>query len=278
MSIQYRLVEVGGERSLSVFAGGQLTVASESSHPLFQHIVDGLEAGTILEHDLVTMLGSVGHAIEQGAISVSDRISLSEDHRTLFFDGQKVDNTLSRHIVRLMREEGIGGIAPWVRFMEKLALNPSKLSRIHLYSWLEAVGDFTITPDGDILGYKSVRADRHSHAAGKEPVRVNDAIFQGRIPNPDGAVISMPRDLVDDDRNSACSVGLHIGSFEFANGFHQWGSTLLLVSVSPEDVVSVPSDAGSQKMRACRYRVIGEGYVRSQMALSSWDHDELGVW
>lgn len=270
MSIQYRIVEIDGDTSLSVFVDGRLLVANESSHPLFRHIVEGLEEETLSEREVATMVSSVGRAVAQGVGEISDRISFSEDYETLFFDGERVDNTLSRHILRLLREQGAGGAIPWVRFMEKLALNPSKLSRIHLYSWLESAGDFTITQSGDILGYKAVAADRHSVTSGQEDVTVNGRIFRGRIPNPDGAVISMPRELVNDDRSHACSVGLHIGNFQYANRFGGSSSTLLLVAVSPEDVVAVPADSHSQKMRACRYQVLCENRERGRIEYASW--------
>lgn len=283
MTIQYRLIDIDGDRSLSVFVEGQLVVANRSSHLLFDNIVEGLENGSLTEREVAMMVSSVGRAVEKSVEGISDRISFSEDRSELFFDGEKVDNTLSRHILRLLRERGTDGALPWVRFMEKLAKNPSKLSRIHLYSWLESAGDFTITASGDILGYKAVAKDRHSISSGSEDVTVNGRIFRGRIPNPDGAMISMPRELVNANREHACSVGLHIGNFDYAERFGGTDSVLLLVAVSPEDVVSVPADSMSQKMRACRYQVLCENRERSRIEYASWDqsdwdYDDDGDW
>ena len=274
MTIQYRLIDIDGDRSLSVFVEGQLVVANRSSHLLFDNIVEGLENGSLTEREVATMVSSVGRAVEKSVEGVSDRISFSEDRSELFFDGEKVDNTLSRHILRLLRERGTDGALPWVRFMEKLAKNPSKLSRIHLYSWLESAGDFTITSSGDILGYKAVAADLHSLHAGREDVTVNGRIFRGRIPNPVGAVISMPRELVADDRSVPCSVGLHVGTFGYAHNLGGNDGVLLLVAVSPEDVVSVPSHSASQKMRTCRYEVLGENRDRILIESASWDQSD----
>lgn len=274
MTIQYRIIDIDGDRSLSVFVEGQLVVANRSSHMLFDEIVEGLENSSLTEREVAMMVSSVGRAVEKSVAGVSDRISFSEDRSELFFDGEKVDNTLSRHILRLLRERGTDGALPWVRFMEKLAKNPSKLSRIHLYSWLESAGNFTITSSGDILGYKAVAADRHSLHAGREDVSVNGRIFRGRIPNPVGAVISMPRGLVADDRAVPCSVGLHVGTFNYAHNLGGNDGVLLLVAVSPEDVVSVPSDSASQKMRTCRYEVLGENRDRILIESASWDQSD----
>ncbi|MDQ2739570.1 MAG: hypothetical protein M3Y35_13360, partial [Actinomycetota bacterium] len=53
--------------------------------------------------------------------------------------------------------------------------------------------------------------------------------------------------------------GLHVGTFEYAKNF---GHKLLICSVNPRDVVSVPRDCGFQKLRTCRYTVLDEQPLR----------------
>lgn len=74
----------------------------------------------------------------------------------------------------------------------------------------------------------------------------------GRVPYPVGATIWMPREMVDDDRNSACSVGIHVGTLSYASTF---SDETLVVLVDPADVVAVPADHHAQKMRVCRLYV-----------------------
>jgi hypothetical protein len=59
---------------------------------------------------------------------------------------------------------------------------------------------------------------------------------------------------VDDDANSACSFGLHVGTWDYASTFGH-GATLT-VRVDPANVVSVPHDCNTQKIRTCEYDVI----------------------
>lgn len=66
----------------------------------------------------------------------------------------------------------------------------------------------------------------------------------------------MERSLVDDNPNNTCSSGLHVASFKYAEDFGS--GRLVLCEVDPRDVVSVPVDYNSQKMRTCKYKVIGE--------------------
>jgi hypothetical protein len=79
----------------------------------------------------------------------------------------------------------------------------------------------------------------------------------------------MPRSLVDDNRSVACSVGLHVGSFHFANGFYG-GGKLLVVKINPRDVVSVPADAGDQKIRVHRYVIVSDNPDRSALTGTSY--------
>jgi hypothetical protein len=77
----------------------------------------------------------------------------------------------------------------------------------------------------------------------------------------------MPRSLVDPDRDTACSVGLHVGNFSYASGFAQ---KLLTVAVNPRDVVAVPSDSGDQKIRTHRFTVLGENLDKTQVTGTSY--------
>lgn len=168
--------------------------------------------------------------------------------------GDPVEEVLLATALRLTRENA--DLAPLGAFLKRLERNPSPASRSQLFGWLRA-GGFTITREGLIVGYKSVRDDGLSAHAGKEPVTVvhSDGTTEtvtGHVPYPVGATVWMPRHLVDDDRNSACSVGLHVGTYSYAQNFSQ---QMLVVLVDPADVVSVPVDASAQKMRVCRLRV-----------------------
>lgn len=288
MSLPYRIVTHEGAETIAVYTGGDFNLISSASHPLYRHIRDGLVRGTLSDEEIISMVTSAADTLRSTIVEISDKVTFDQDSRSLMFDGEPLDNVLSRHIVRLLTHQGVAAATPWARFMEKLSQNPSRLSRLHLYAWLDAVGDFTITSRGDILAYKAVGKDRLSFTSGKEDVSVNGTIYRGRIPNPDGAVVEMDRSLVDDDRNRACSVGLHVGTFDFASAFGGSGSTILLVQISPADVVSVPRDNGSAKVRACRYEVLTE--IRREVPAhqhvldtdnldeDAWDEYEYDDW
>lgn len=168
--------------------------------------------------------------------------------------GDPVEEVILATALRLTQQDA--DLAPLGAFLKRLERNPSQASRSQLFGWLKA-GGFTITTEGMIVGYKSVRHDGLSAHAGREPVTVvqqdgTTETVTGHVPYPVGATVWMPRHLVDDDRDSACSVGLHVGTYSYAENFSH---KMLVVLVDPADVVSVPTDCSAQKMRVCRLRV-----------------------
>lgn len=193
------------------------------------------------------------------AFSVVDGGTESGDHDPgepayRIVHGDPVEETVFTTVLRLTRENA--DLAPLGKFLSRLDRNPSEASRSQLFGWLKA-GGFTITTDGLIVGYKSVRADGLSAHDGREPVTVvrqdgSTETVTGRVPYPVGATVWMDRNLVDSDRDSACSVGLHVGTFGYAEMF---STQMLVVLVDPADVVSVPTDCNAQKMRVCRLHV-----------------------
>lgn len=170
--------------------------------------------------------------------------------------GDPVSDVVFSTAVRAGREGKSDAVAA---FLSRLKKNPSAASRSQLFAWLKAEG-FTLTTDGLIVWYKGVSDDFKSISAGKEPVTVTLAdgtsvVHTGNIPYPIGVVVTIPRELVDDNRHASCSVGLHVGTFSYAKGF---GDRVLLVLVDPADVVSVPHHSGGEKMRVSRFVVAAE--------------------
>ena len=106
------------------------------------------------------------------------------------------------------------------------------------------------------MAYKGVQGDYYSKTAGSIIV-IKGKVVNGKIYNGIGEEIEVERNGVCDDRNQACSSGLHAGSVTYATNFGR-GGHVVIVEINPIDVVSVPDDCSCQKLRACRYKVVGE--------------------
>lgn len=252
MSVRYSYTRnEDGTANITVL--GEFTRSIASNHPNFIALRDYLQAHEDdADADEVLRLVDAGKTAQSALKRLSERIVVEDD--TLFFDGDKIDNLLSRQIIRMSNDNDFQTLG-LVAFMEKLATNPSKKSRRSLFAYVDRHG-FSLTEDGDFLAYKGVTRKFEApegiyHSIRTGTASVNDVEFTGPIPQKVGDVVTMPRLTVDEDREVACSEGLHAGTFSYATDFGH-GHTLQVL-INPRDVVAVPKDCDEQKLRVCRY-------------------------
>lgn len=229
-------IDTDGRGTATIINEGETITVSSDSHPRFPALVAALVTGQPVAKFLTV----------NADLQTFDGVTVLDG--AVLFNGEQVHSSLTQTILRYQAEgrptEGL------VKFLERLYANPSRRAREQLFDWVEA-GDLVIDAEGYFLGFKGVRADLTSCNAG--PAIVNGEPFEGHVPNVVGSVISMNREDVQDDYEIPCSVGLHVGTWEYAKGF---GQIVLEVKVDPADVVSVPKDSGCQKLRCCRYEII----------------------
>lgn len=246
----YSIIKNGGEAVVTVFGDGlDEPVVLKASHPGYEAVVEELFGAEALDqtpnYDYIRKQADVADAVATRFEAVTDRVSVA--NRRVYFDGDEVEGSIARAILDALGEShnAAQGLA-W--FLTKLAANPSANSRTQLYNFLD-VHDFTITFNGDIVGYKGITEDNTSVNGGE--AIVDGEVVRGRIPNRLNSVITMPRSKVEDNSGVSCASGLHVATHEYASG---WGDKVVEVYVSPTDVVSVP-DGEAEKVRVCRYRV-----------------------
>lgn len=238
MSNKYTLVidEDGNSVATIINAGEVVTI--DESHPNAQRIF----AAVANKEDPTRFL-----SISQAILSMDERVVVQGN--SVFFDGVEQHNALARTILRYQQEGR--DTQNLVKFMERLAENPSKRGRETIFEWISE-RELVIDDEGRFIAWKGVQDDHTSCHRGD--AFVDDVEYKdSHIPNAVGSVISMPRTEIMDDPTVHCHVGLHVGTYEYANGF---GAVLLEVAVDPADVVSVPSSATSWKLRCARYEVL----------------------
>lgn len=144
---------------------------------------------------------------------------------------------------------------PMLLFLEKKLRNPSARAINELYTFLEHRA-MPIAANGNFLAYKGVQDNGYSVNGNNDTVVLSGIVDEtGKILNRVGDVIEVERSSVDDDTEHGCSFGLHVGSLGYATG---WGSKTLIVEVDPRDVICIPKDCSYQKLRCCKYKVVGE--------------------
>ena len=267
--MRYQINTERGRSNLAAVIDGEI-YSCDDTHPYWEEIKIAL-----FDNDEDTFLDYIDMAEKASKqfLRVTDRVSVTDGE--VYFDGDLVDNSLTQAIVRAMREGE--DFTPLARFMDKIYQNPNRHSRENLYTWLIA-NEFSIDYDGDLICYKGVNSDYTSVHSG--PGIVNGVAQDGGLDNSPGNVIEMPRSTVQHDPSQGCSVGLHVAHWDYASN---WGKVTLKVKVNPRDVVSVPTDASFQKMRVCRYTVLGvvERPVETLFDSSIWDEfdeEEGAVW
>lgn len=161
-----------------------------------------------------------------------------------------------------MNEQGFPP-ASLLNFIGNLYCNPNKTAIDELYLFIEAC-DLPITEDGHFIAYKIVKSDYFD-------------IYSGTMSNKIGEQPSMPRHLVDTDRNRTCSAGLHFCSKNYLNHYGSASRNddrCMLVKIHPADVVSIPSDYNNAKGRAWTYSVVGEMEAGWRNTLPQSDYTE----
>lgn len=256
----FSLTEDSKGKSLAIFYGDGDTDCISETHPSFQNIIDLWFSGDATD-DSVHELADILKTVAKRMMSLSERVSVLG--KKLLFDGDELRGELADVLLELVSNGLEADYSPLVNFLEKAQTNPSLKSLDDLYRWI-ANGDLALDPDGDIVAYKTVML------LNGEPVSVSaegsafvDGVeITGHIPNPVGAVITMPRSEVDANEFEHCSYGLHAGTHAYATEFATWQArqgietVMILVKFNPRDVVTVPTDFTSSKLRVSRYVVM----------------------
>lgn len=198
--------------------------------------------------DLLDIAKSVENFVE-GDIEVRDEV--------VYYKGNRLHGVVVDKLLEMLRA-GMKDSAPLVNFITRLQANPSANSVNELYSFL-SYKSLATTPDGKVLGYKGVQGDFWSTTGNADTIVVQGKTNERhQIFNEVGATIEVARRCVDDNKDNHCSFGLHVGSYDYANGWAGEDGRLLLVEFDPQDAVSVPTDCDFQKLRVSKYKVISD--------------------
>lgn len=220
--------------------------------------------------DLIKTLVRPSDIVDKCAKTINAKLERISEHLScdgchVYFDNESFSNlaldpALEEHLVRCINDGDDEDVKSWANFAERLYGNTDATIRSQIVSWLDAQGWLTIDTKGRLVGYRGCKADGkgtmtpfsvHSGSAIVDGTPIN-----GHIPNHIGSIIEMPRNAVQNDPTVGCSSGLHVGTFDYACDWAPNDGWLLRVAVAPEDIVSVPFECSSSKIRCCRFEVL----------------------
>jgi hypothetical protein len=202
----------------------------------------------------------------------------------IFYRGDQLHEIISDRIIEMI-DSGFDYM-PMLNFVERLYKNSSCRAIDELYTFLSHKS-LPISTDGHFLAYKAVSVMNHDG----EMIDLNGNVLRrgdfvdkhtGKsFRNNVGDSPSMHRYKVNDNCNEGCSSGLHVGSIEYVKSYASSGDKIVICKVDPANVVSVPLDSNHQKVRVCRYEVVGiyeitfEDPVVRDYDEYEWDNEEL---
>lgn len=267
MSIIFSLVKTEDDQFITVFAPGRDPLPASSTHPNFKAIVAACVEGES-DVEAVCDLFDIAQTVAVKFQKLSDRVVV--ENGVILLDGDPVHGVLQDQILDFVEQgEDFG---PLVKFYEKLLTNPLGNVQEGLFSWIKGQtqeGNFTITPEGNIIGYKSMQSASPAWREGDDTVFIPSQVSRHRdrvngvevpegkyIEQRPGDTVEMPRSKVLNNPSRACGDGLHIGTYQYAKSFY--GDTVMLVEFSPRDIVSLPDSNSEWKLRVCRYTVLAE--------------------
>lgn len=219
--------------------------STRNDNPKWTEIVEAFRRA---DEDRLRVLLSLKAVVEEYSVG-----NLSINATGVLYRGSPL-HTLDAERVMAYLRDGLP-YRPIANYIARKMKNPSSRAIEEMYAFLEH-RHMPLMHDGRFIAYKGVQENWYSVQGNKNTVVIQGTVNeQGQILNTVGAVIEVERSSVDDDFRRGCSHGLHAGSLQYAVG---WGRRVLYVAIDPADVVSIPEDCAWQKLRCCKYEIIGE--------------------
>lgn len=147
------------------------------------------------------------------------------DHAVRTNSAQSVQNFLTRCAAFIDKRQH--SVDDLMRFLEK--------------------GDLPLAEDGSIIAYKMLNWMDQSKGIMKD-------CHSGNIPQKIGSYVCVNENLVDLNRRTECSNGLHIARRGYLSGFY--GQVCVVCKIDPEDVMVVPHN-DANKVRVKGYHILG---------------------
>lgn len=132
------------------------------------------------------------------------------------------------------------------RFFERVASVKRNHSVSDLLTFMQK-GELPIADDGSVLVYKRLESTREAGVF----VDCHSKNVTQRV----GSHVFMDEKLVDANRLTECSNGLHVARRDYLRSFS--GDVTVLAKLAPEDVIAVPH-ADARKLRAKGYHIIAQ--------------------
>ena len=251
---------IQGEKSLTFVIDDQ-SHSITSDHTNYERVLKRVRNKPVTEKntskilELAKPIQQFNRIFAQG----SSGFSIIDGVLTCVIDSQEFPLSTSLYKEILNIHNSNGNLEPLYNFVVKLAKNPRKEVIDELWGFISSCG-LAITESGNFLAYKNVNNDFMD-------------VYTGTMDNSPGKTLFMPRWAVEHDPNRTCAAGLHFAAWGYLGSYASGRKTVIL-SISPENVVSIPTDYNNMKGRACEYTVLREVEQPEELKYHSVYSDE----
>lgn len=167
-------------------------------------------------------------------------VAVMPESGTLVSGVEKLDIQIQAVAAKMGSVEGVK------RFFERVASVKRNHSVADLLTFMQK-GELPIADDGSVLVYKRLQST-------SEPGVFVDC-HSKKVKQRVGSHVFMDEKLVDANRRTECSNGLHVARRDYLSSFN--GNVTVLAKLAPEDVIAVPH-ADARKLRAKGYHIIAQ--------------------
>lgn len=230
----------------------------DSSSPLYAEICELVENGDVQSaFNRITQEVDIKEFIGEHVTWVAGDIPEHDEIKYQGVELPKIQGEKGTAIAgrfRAMAEENdLASMVVIERFICKLMQNPDEALRERILT-IVSYGDVQFCEDGDLYMYKAVDGDFKDN-------------YTHTLDNSVGSIVRMARNQIDPDPFATCTQGLHICSLDYINqmtGYSATTSKIVGVKVHPMNIVAVPADYGSRKIRCCEYLVVEDVTIKYQ--------------
>ena len=167
-------------------------------------------------------------------------VAIMPESGTLVSGVEKLDIQIQAVAAKLGSAVGVQ------RFFERVSSVPRNHSVQDLLTFMQK-GELPIADDGSVLVYKRLESTREAGVF----VDCHSKNVTQRV----GSHVFMDEKLVDANRLTECSNGLHVARRDYLRSFS--GDVTVLAKLAPEDVIAVPH-RDARKLRAKGYHIIAQ--------------------
>lgn len=222
----------------------------DSKNPLYAKVCDLCSQGLVeaafnhIEGD-VDVMEYIGKNLTWAAGDTPEKDEMK-------YNGEPFESEAVRNRFRLCAENNdVASMIIIERFVNKLMENPDEALRERICT-IVGYGDVQFCEDGDLYMYKSVDGDFKDN-------------YTHTLDNSPGAVVRMERSQIDPSPTATCCRGLHVCSLDYVHqmgGYSSSDSKIIGVKLHPKNIVAVPRDYGSRKIRCCEYLSLDDVTVK----------------